>query len=405
MNELFKKVRKAFSEKRLYPAIKSNLRPYLYGARFLFHDAGRDSISLHCPDYAQPNENDSEMVERIYRCYQKMKKDQKNASTLYQPSSLWQQQLNESYSLLGSGDINEFHYFLENFGCWKKYHGVAPNMIMNKNRSFYLGRKFLKNIIFHNQLKFWRWFYNDRKVVRDLAYPMHGNQSGAFIEGEFVGVGSFWNEIYGSILEGLVDDVEKPVIAELGAGCGIFAYFTLRNLKGSCFIDFDLPETVCLAAYYLMKEWPNKRALLYGEEEFSSASSMNYELIFMPAFEIEKLEEKSVDLFINKTSLGEMTRNAASNYVDKIVKSTEYFFHMNHEIFANFYSDGEAGLLGHEYPVPSEDFKMLFRYPDVGHMLYRGGVDYYMDIFVYLYQCKTRKNRTLRQQEITATSV
>ena len=83
-----------------------------------------------------------------------------------------------------------------------------------------------------------------------------------------------------------------------------------------------------------------------------------------------------------------MTRESATNYLKYITLSSNYIFHMNHDVFPNVYSDGESGLLGYEYPISSDDFLLLFRYPDMGHMLTKGGIDYYMDIFLYLYKRK-----------------
>ena len=321
-----------------------------------------------------------------------MKEDQKEASSVYKPSSLWQEQLHDSYSSLiqsvKENDIKKFHFFLANFGSWKKYHGVSANVFMNKNNKTFIGRRYLKNVIFYNQLQMWKWFYNNRKDVDELESPTFGNQCGSFIDGKFIGVSSFFNEIYGSILSGLVKDKKFPVIAELGAGYGNFAYYILKHQKGYCYIDFDLPETLCLAAYYLMMTWPDKKVLLYGEEDYSESSHARFDLIFMPSFEIEKIGTNTVDLFINKNSLGEMTKESAINYFKYISQSSNYIFHMNHDVFPNVYSDGESSLLGYEYPIPEEDFLLLFRYPDMGHMLTKGGVDYYMDIFLYLYKRK-----------------
>ena len=139
---------------------------------------------------------------------------------------------------------------------------------------------------------------------------------------------------------------------------------------------------------YLMKTWPSKKVLLYGEEEYSYNVHKKYDLIFMPSYEIEKIGQNSVDLFVNKNSLGEMSKDAVYNYVKHITNSTRYFFHMNHDVYANIYFNGERGLLGREYPVPMDKFKLIFRYPDVGHMLPYGCIDFDMDIFMYLYERK-----------------
>lgn len=100
------------------------------------------------------------------------------------------------------------------------------------------------------------------------------------------------------------------------------------------------------------------------------------------------MEDESIDLFVNKNSLGEMTREAASNYVRQVARSTRYFFHMNHDITPNVYDDRQRGLLGHEYPVPPDTFQLLLRYPDLGHLLGQGHLDFGMDIFQYLYERK-----------------
>ena len=82
-----------------------------------------------------------------------------------------------------------------------------------------------------------------------LSYPRFGNQVGAIVDEQFVGTGSFFNEIYGSILSGLIANKDRPVVADLGGGYGKLAYFTLRDLPQFSFIDFDLPEVFCLATY------------------------------------------------------------------------------------------------------------------------------------------------------------
>ena len=60
-----------------------------------------------------------------------------------------------------------------------------------------------------------------------------------------------------------------------------------------------------------MKTFPKKKVLLYGEDEFNKEALRKYDLIFMPPWEIKKTQENSIDLFINKNGLGEMTKEAA----------------------------------------------------------------------------------------------
>jgi hypothetical protein len=385
-------VRKVYLQGRVGKAVKARLTPYALGTKHVLFNPAASRLKIHAPQYVTPSTDPAEMaiVERIFRAFARMKADQARASSVFLPSSLWQAQLNRSYAHLLDGlknnDLGRFHLFLANFGAWKTYHGVEANTLIHDNSRSLVRRRYLANVVFMQQFSTWRWFHGGRRPVEALTYPMHGNQSGAFLDGMFIGAGSFFNEIYGSTLSELVADRPRPVVADLGGGYGKLAYFTLRNLPESCFIDFDLPETLCLASYFLMKSWPLKRILLYGEDEYSPAAHDRYDAIFMPSFEIEKLAARSVDLFLNKNSLGEMTAESVRAYIAHIARAAHYFFHMNHDLYPNLYEGDVPGLLAHEYPVPADQFKLLFRYPDIGHLLGFGGIDYTMDIFMYLYE-------------------
>ena len=186
---------------------------------------------------------------------------------------------------------------------------------------------------------------------------------------------------------------DRPVVADLGGGYGKLAYFTLRDLPQFSFIDFDLPEVLCLATYYLMKTFPHKKAMLYREEPYSEESHNKYDLIFMPSFKIEEVGSNSVDLFMNKNSLGEMARESVENFVSNIARATSgYFFHMNHDNYPNIYENGRVGLLGSEYPVPGDEFNLLLRYPDIGALLSQGWLDLNADRFFYLYERKSENS-------------
>lgn len=387
------RLRQAYREKRLGPAVSLRLRPYLQGLAYLVRNPAAGIVRLHCPAYQQPGSEGAErdLAARILRAYQRMKVDQEKASPLYGPSSLWEAQLNKAYAHLISGgragDLDKFHFFLANFGVWEEYTGVEECTLIRQYMGLALTRRYLENAIFLNLYRLWLHYYGGRKSPQALGRPSHGNLAGAVIDGVLVTVDSFFGEIYGSLLGGLVRGRPRPVVAELGGGCGRLAYYLVRDLPGCTYLDFDLPETLCLAAYYLMLAFPEKRTLLYGEGEFSPACHGDYDFIFMPAYEIDKLGSQTVDLFINETSLGEMTAGAIANYLRYITEASRYFFHVNRERVRNVFQGGEASLLGYEYPVPAAEFTLLFRYPELKHLLYYGGkADLRSDAFIYLYE-------------------
>lgn len=358
---------------------------------FLLRNPAVGRVQIHCPEYVEPSDDPGErrLVERIFTAYKEMCTSRLEVSECYLPSSLWQRQIDSGYQPLLAAvecnDIDMFHHFLANFGTWKTYIGVENTTLVWENASGLLRRRYLSNDVFLRQAQFWSWYYNNRKSLELLSYPLHGNQSGAYVDGVFMGVGSAGAEVNSALVAGLINEIKRPVIADLGAGYGKFDYFCLRDRESFSFVDFDLPETLCLASYYLMKIWPEKKTLLFNEDEFTPDSVNEYDLIFMPPWQIERLGNESVDVFINKNSLGEMDQVAASNYINHICRSTTYIYHMNHDNYPNIFTNNERGLLASEYPIPSNQFDLLYRSLEPFHMLHRGGINMDMDIFCYLY--------------------
>jgi SAM-dependent methyltransferase len=372
--DFFARLRMARDRKCLMAALARRLRPYVAGAQVIFTPS---DISLYCPDYVEPEISDRALVERIFSAFTKMKADHAKASRLYQPAPFWQR-LVASYPLK---TLSEMEFFLTNFGTWRNALALESSPLLHRLSKRAITRRYCQHFLFGEPLQLWQSLCD--KPLSRLTYPSHGNQAGAFVQNTFVGLGSFDNEAYGTQLSELIRDAERPQVAELGAGYGKFAYFILRDIPEFSYIDFDLPEVSVLAAYYLMKSFPTKSALLYGEAFYSSSTHEQYDLIFMPPWEIEKLAEQSIDLFVNKNSLGEMSRDAAKNYLSHIGGASKWFFHLNHEFSPQ--PGVRDGLRACEYPL-SPQFQLVHKEKDVWHELFDGRGT---DIFAYLY-CKNK---------------
>jgi hypothetical protein len=158
---LLGKAKRAYAQKRFLYAAYLRLKPYLYGLRYLVSNRWGKTVSIHCPDYIEPSQDEKEVeiVNRIFRSFRKMKEGQKDAPGCYLPSSQWQEYL-EHYSLLNAGlksnDVNKFHYFLTNFGTWKEYHAVESTTLITDNVESLIRRRYLQNEVFYNQLRIWR---------------------------------------------------------------------------------------------------------------------------------------------------------------------------------------------------------------------------------------------------------
>ena len=377
--------------KLLILKIIRNLYPYYKGLLIFIYKKNNPIIKLNIAKPLIEDKKDYVLINRIFSSYRKMKKDQLNKKKIYQPSTLWKNLLSNDYKIMQEADLlndyEKFSFFIKNFGNWDRYLGIEHNLMLKKFNKNFILRKYLICEIFDGLFRAWKFFGNSQKNIKDLNSPEFGNQIGAYFGNYFVTIGSFFNNIIAKLLIPYIDNYKRPIVADLGGGYGKLGYYLLNKKKNFCFLDFDLPETLCLASYYLMKTWPKKKALLYGEKIFNSSDIYSYDLIFMPSFEIEKLKNDSVDLFLNKNSLGEMNPDLAIHFIDNICRTAKIFFHMNHDKIRNIFEKNTKSLVNSEYPINNKKFKLLFRYPDLGHLLYTGKLDMVNnDIFMNLYK-------------------
>jgi putative sugar O-methyltransferase len=174
----------------------------------------------------------------------------------------------------------------------------------------------------------------------------------------------FYQHYYAKVLSRLLRGTRKRVL-ELGGGHGGMAYFLIRDNPDVTYIDFDLPENAALTAYYLLRAFPNKRVLPFGEEEDLSAS-----IIIMPSFAITELADKSVDVAFNSYSLAEMSRETIDTFVSELMRlASEYILHVNHNRVSKVVAD-DFGIEG--------KFDLLYKIPALWN---RG-----MDEYEYLYK-------------------
>ena len=369
-----------FRFKKIYP---------YYKGLTSFLSFKNSKIQIFVPKYDVFDEEDINLANRIFASFKKMKSQQLNEDALYRPSSLWQKHIDFDFKYLNESlkenDLKKFLFFLQNFGNWRNYLGIENQNFIKRCSKNFLLKKYLKEDVFNGQKIIWQYF-NNKKDLTDLNMPRFGNQNGALIDKNFVVIGSFFNDIYSKIIAKYLDENKKNFIVDLGAGYGKLAYYILNKTKTSNFIDLDLPETLVLASYYLAKSFPNKKTFFYGEEKFDADLIKKFYLIFLPNWEFKNLKDNSINITINRNSLGEMEPKSAINFINHIHRTSKYFFSMNHETFKNKFSDGEHSLVNKEFNIGNK-FKELIRYPDLGHISYEtNSINLDSDIFFYLYE-------------------
>lgn len=349
-------------------------------------------IKLVPPRHVAPDPSERPLVDRIFAAYQKAKHDESNRDPVFLPEGGWKRVVESAYADLIQGcdnnDVERFHFFLANFGAWDRPTGIEESSVFRRIEESGRKKKHFEQQVMAQLIQWWETFESNGRSLSELTIPRFGNQAGVLVNGHFILPNSVFSEFYGRLLAGFVPQ-QQPMIGELGGGYGRLYYFISRHLLQPTYVAFDLPECLCCASYYLLMAFPNKRFFLYGEGELTPEILNEHDFILLPAFEIAKLKEGSVDLFINENSLGMMKPAACRRFVTEICRSAKAFWHRNHEVRRFPFADGTTSLINREYPIDRDRFCEVIRYCDIARLIGHSRSTIKNDMVWYYYRTRT----------------
>ena len=288
--------------------------------------------------------DDATLLMRISSAYKKASKDILASSEIFRPSNEWLPIYNRSYKeimrALDECNVGEINKIYRNF--WRESCSLGlVGLQVNMEKSFfgkakkisYINKTLYLNDCIH-RFNLWRKLLGQRFSIDSLISPMIGNPYGYFIEDKFIKAGADYQHYYATRINELLSEKDgKKVVAEIGAGFGGMAYYLIRDAKNTTYIDIDLPENLALTTYYLLKAFPEKKVLLYGEAKLDGVKLSDYDIILMPSFQLDQLPDGACDLVFNSYSLAEMSQQTISHYVlqsANLIKAGGWFFHVNH---------------------------------------------------------------------------
>lgn len=154
---------------------------------------------------------------------------------------------------------------------------------------------------------------------------------------------------------------KKTRIAELGAGYGRVGYVLLNALPDSTYCVIDIPPALFIAQNYLTKLFPKDK--IFKFRKFKSFKEIKKEfeqsrIQFIMPHQIELLPKKYFDLFINISSLHEMTRKQIGNYIRQINRLCKGYFYTKQWRMSRI-NDNQF-IREDEYPIPKK-WKILNR--------------------------------------------
>ncbi|MDX1929816.1 MAG: putative sugar O-methyltransferase [Pirellulaceae bacterium] len=308
-----------------------------------------------------------EIFDRVSSFYRACKAAQVGQPDVYQPGGEWKAYLVERQEFYdGLSKLSTAaEWELRNF--WrgklgpivKEYATFEQLESADETRT----KHFCKNV-FRN---YRTWYSLLGQSVEVLRVPNVGNPWGLYVDQELVVPKATRFHTLATQCIAAVSRISRPTILELGAGYGGMAYYLLRDLDDCCYIDLDLPETLAIAAYYLLVTHSERSIFLYGEQDLSKFDSSEFDIALLPNFVMPNLPSMSADYAVNTFSLSEVGREPLKEYLDQIARICRGKFYHNNMDKRGVVNRGYERVPASEYPMDWSRFRRLHIGFDIFH--------------------------------------
>lgn len=298
-------------------------------------------------------EHDIDILNRICRAYAAAIEQQQKAPAKYAATQWWEQQralsLGPVMQALRSHDVKTLQRMYRNFFRDDCATGLIPVQRMKQNyfgqsaKDFCL-RLYLIDALY--RLDYWREQTNAGYSLGDLAGPAIGNPFGVMLDGTLIRNGADYQHYCAHRVASLLLP-GQAVVMEIGGGFGGMAYYLLRDRPETTYIDFDTPESIALTSYYLMKAFPDRQFVLFGEAELDKQTLAGTDVVLMPLFQIDELPRGVVHLTVSSHAMSDLSPEILKAYLEEVARSTrQHFLFIGNEPSAKLVSDWASASNG-----------------------------------------------------------
>ncbi len=143
----------------------------------------------------------------------------------------------------------------------------------------------------------------------------------------------------GSVLGGFREPTRRRVVVEIGPGWGGFPYQFKSLFPDVTYVLVDLPELFLFSATYLQTLFPEARMIFLDEgRSLSGEEWLDYDFVFVPNTNADRLTPPHLDLTVNMVSFQEMTAEQVERYVQAAFDlGSPYLYSLNRE--RSYYND------------------------------------------------------------------
>jgi putative sugar O-methyltransferase len=201
------------------------------------------------------------------------------------------------------------------------------------------------------------------KLLEKISEPMIGNP--LFVQDGDMRVSqdicNSVHEFY-SATRGVDLSKKKLSVVELGAGYGRLGFVFLSAIKDCTYTVVDIPPALYVSQSYLSAVFPDEK--IFKFRPFTSYADIKDEfeaarIRFVGAHQIKLLPDKFADLFLNISSLHEMTMDQIEFYLKQIDRLTRSYFYTK-QWRTSRSPDNGFRIKESEYPI-SPHWSTLYR--------------------------------------------
>ena len=279
-------------------------------------------------NFEDQKEVSDDFLDKIFSSYEKAIEDENKEELEDSP---WWTELRKEFQGI----------FLENKGLNKKSiqnfrNDIESKSAILKDQNVAISKKNSKFINMINATLLACLYHKYSEIInlntlRAVSDSYAGNNSCVIYRGQRLNHRILRYSYYISQLKNKLDfkQDEKITICDIGGGFGGLLRLLKNTYLNSTCILVELPETCLLASYFLKKNFPDSKILLYSDFN-KDVNYKDYDIVILPQNMIKNFEDKSIDLVLNTSSLSEMKNETQDFYLSQIERVTKkYFYSVN----------------------------------------------------------------------------
>ncbi len=262
--------------------------------------------------------------------------------------------------IVGLRDV-QFRFLLQRTPIWAIPLIIGKSLLDQKHP--YFSRRYS---IYYNLLTnlLWRFIVHNTDAAQGLSEPAEGNPPHIEWQKKLISQDLANASLEYAAIARSTDNLQGVrTIAELGAGYGRTAYVFLKAQPNIRYIIADIPPALYIAERYLSNQFSDKR--IFRFRDFTSYEAVadeleNAELVFLLPHQLALLPPKSVDLFINISSLHEMLPEQIDYYINLVDSITRQYFYMKQWKRSTNLPD-KVVIQDKDYPIPAHWSQIYWR--------------------------------------------